>query len=440
MLLRTHGFQAYQAAQYNVMDRQRDVMPFWQYLTMGDDHVRDSHAALNDVILPADHSFWQSHYPPWDFGCRCQVVALSESDMEDAKAADAGKPPEERDVIEGAQLRKLEENGTLFRSLNGAPAQGYDVRSPVDRATTEEDRRAAYQWKPGTMTMNADMLKARYSDPETGKPTEAWTAFEKFAKAQKLDDGRTVMEWMEGKEARGGEQGAGSRLAESQSSKLKAPGAESLVSGRKAEFGDTTAQPKKVAVENMRSGKRPGQEWPAPVPVVIARSHVVEKRLANEEAELRRAGVERAVVVTPSGKSIGPRDADAKGDIHWPEEDRKAMKDGVYTHLHPEGSSFSHKDVTFAMANDLAEMRALAGRWEYVLQRPEEGWPGKGDYWKKTVHPVFKQAWADTIREQADRIGRGEIKSMDASRDVMHEVWQKVAGKLGWRYARMEAR
>jgi uncharacterized protein with gpF-like domain len=41
-----------------------------------DDRTRPTHAALNGLILPANHSFWTDHYPPIGFNCRCSVTAL----------------------------------------------------------------------------------------------------------------------------------------------------------------------------------------------------------------------------------------------------------------------------------------------------------------------------------------------------------------------------
>jgi hypothetical protein len=30
---------------------------------------------LNGIILPANHEFWNAHFPPWGFNCRCSVTA-----------------------------------------------------------------------------------------------------------------------------------------------------------------------------------------------------------------------------------------------------------------------------------------------------------------------------------------------------------------------------
>lgn len=47
-----------------------------QYRTMEDDRVRDEHAALNGITLPADDPFWEENYPPNGWNCRCTVVQV----------------------------------------------------------------------------------------------------------------------------------------------------------------------------------------------------------------------------------------------------------------------------------------------------------------------------------------------------------------------------
>lgn len=47
-----------------------------QIRTAGDDHVRASHAALNGITLPADSPFWNTHWTPFDWGCRCRIIQV----------------------------------------------------------------------------------------------------------------------------------------------------------------------------------------------------------------------------------------------------------------------------------------------------------------------------------------------------------------------------
>ena len=82
-LLRVQGAQAYAVARHQQqMSVVRDF-PYWQYETVGDSKVRAGHAALDGKVLRADDPWWKTHYPPWEWGCRCIVHALDE---EDAKA------------------------------------------------------------------------------------------------------------------------------------------------------------------------------------------------------------------------------------------------------------------------------------------------------------------------------------------------------------------
>jgi SPP1 gp7 family putative phage head morphogenesis protein len=189
LLLRTHGFQAYQAAQYNVMERQKDVFPYWQYMTMEDGAVREAHAALDGIVLPADDPFWSAHYPPWDWGCRCQVVPISQDDFEDIRADDEDKAPDEKQIVEGARYKALQ-NGKLILGPNNI----VDVRSPVEKA--EGDPKATpFRWHPGDLRIPVDDLKARYDDA-------TWKMFEAFAHRTNipgLQSDVSIFEWLKGK-------------------------------------------------------------------------------------------------------------------------------------------------------------------------------------------------------------------------------------------------
>ena len=81
--LRVHGFQAYSVARHQEQMATIDVLPYWKYETVGDNRVRASHAALDGKVLRADDPWWRTHYPPWDWGCRCIVVALDEEDAKE---------------------------------------------------------------------------------------------------------------------------------------------------------------------------------------------------------------------------------------------------------------------------------------------------------------------------------------------------------------------
>ena len=182
LLLRIHGFQAYHSAAWQVMDRQRDVLPYWQYHSAEDARVRPTHAALDGLILPADSPFWRDHYPPWEWGCRCLVTPLAEEDARRIQAEDAGKAPEEQRILGPEAARKLATDGTLIRK-DGV----FNVTSGFAKGD-----KGAFFWDPSTLRMPPNELKKRY-DPAV------WSGFEKIARATPLQKGqdKTVWDWLE---------------------------------------------------------------------------------------------------------------------------------------------------------------------------------------------------------------------------------------------------
>jgi hypothetical protein len=53
---------------------------------------RPEHLAWDGLVLEAGHAFWQTHYPPNGWGCRCRVVGV----MSPEEARDLGGRPDKR--------------------------------------------------------------------------------------------------------------------------------------------------------------------------------------------------------------------------------------------------------------------------------------------------------------------------------------------------------
>lgn len=91
--LRIHGAQAYAVARHQQQMSVVQDFPYWQYETVGDGKVRPGHAALDGKVLRADDPWWKTHYPPWEWGCRCQVNALDEEDAKEIGITPRGQMP-----------------------------------------------------------------------------------------------------------------------------------------------------------------------------------------------------------------------------------------------------------------------------------------------------------------------------------------------------------
>jgi len=72
----------------------QDAIPFWQYLTVGDDRVRPEHAVLDYFTARSSDPVWRKIYPPNGFNCRCIVIGLlAEEAPKDASESGMARLP-----------------------------------------------------------------------------------------------------------------------------------------------------------------------------------------------------------------------------------------------------------------------------------------------------------------------------------------------------------
>ncbi len=70
------------AARWEDIQRRKDSMPYLKYICVMDEHTRDEHRRWHNLVLPVDHPFWQTHFPPNGLFCRCIVRQLSEGQIQ----------------------------------------------------------------------------------------------------------------------------------------------------------------------------------------------------------------------------------------------------------------------------------------------------------------------------------------------------------------------
>ena len=56
-------------------------LPYLRYVATLDDRTRPDHRAWHGTVLPVDHPFWQTHYPPNGWRCRYTVIQFSERQL-----------------------------------------------------------------------------------------------------------------------------------------------------------------------------------------------------------------------------------------------------------------------------------------------------------------------------------------------------------------------
>lgn len=93
-IFQTNLNMAYMAGKWQRFQRLKDKRPWLRYVTVQDNRVRHSHKAWHGTILHIDDPWWDIHFPPNDWGCRCDVIQLSDRDLERYKLKVSPRAPQ----------------------------------------------------------------------------------------------------------------------------------------------------------------------------------------------------------------------------------------------------------------------------------------------------------------------------------------------------------
>lgn len=86
LIFDTNTRVAYSAGQWERIQDAKVTHPYLRYITQGDERVRASHRAWNGVTLPVDDPFWNTHWPPNGWRCRCRVQSMTRREYDRLKA------------------------------------------------------------------------------------------------------------------------------------------------------------------------------------------------------------------------------------------------------------------------------------------------------------------------------------------------------------------
>lgn len=65
------------AGEYAQLKETAEYFPYWQYWSMEDRRVRESHAAMHGKVFMHNDPIWDIWFPPNGFNCRCGIKALN---------------------------------------------------------------------------------------------------------------------------------------------------------------------------------------------------------------------------------------------------------------------------------------------------------------------------------------------------------------------------
>lgn len=114
---------AYAAGRWERIQSTKADLQFLRYQTAGDDRVRPEHAAWDGTTLPVDDAWWDEHYPPCDWGCRCTTIQISAGQL-----ARDGEEPTDKPVTFPARSWTNPRTGEVVSVERGiGPGWGYNV-------------------------------------------------------------------------------------------------------------------------------------------------------------------------------------------------------------------------------------------------------------------------------------------------------------------------
>lgn len=118
--------QAQMAVKWDEIERNKDILPYLRYVTVGDDLVSDICSPLNGIVAKVDDPIWSSVSPLNHFNCRCLLL------QEDKYSANLSPINEKKEAYE-ATLSKMQNEFKMNSGKNGyifSPEHPYfDVRA-----------------------------------------------------------------------------------------------------------------------------------------------------------------------------------------------------------------------------------------------------------------------------------------------------------------------
>lgn len=72
---------AYAAGRWASVVEHHDTFPYLMYDAVNDERTRAQHLAWDNTVLRWDDPWWQTHYPPNGWNCRCSTIKLTEADL-----------------------------------------------------------------------------------------------------------------------------------------------------------------------------------------------------------------------------------------------------------------------------------------------------------------------------------------------------------------------
>lgn len=165
---RTYSHLSYAAGSYNADSDPaiKEILVSYTYSTVGDDRVRETHAAMEGVTAPPDDPIWNEWKPPADWNCRCTL--LRNFSPVPLKAAPASVKVGDREVpVQPGEGFRFDP-GRLFRDmLHRVDKPQQRIAASMTSERPANDQRELYRAMPPRLRVVAAAVDI---EDETGIP------------------------------------------------------------------------------------------------------------------------------------------------------------------------------------------------------------------------------------------------------------------------------
>lgn len=86
---------SYAEGRWEQIQRVKGSRPYLRYVAVLDSRTRPEHRAWHGTILPVDHPWWRTHFPPNGWRCRCTVQQVSKRDLQRNGWTVSDPPPDD---------------------------------------------------------------------------------------------------------------------------------------------------------------------------------------------------------------------------------------------------------------------------------------------------------------------------------------------------------
>lgn len=82
------------SGEWTRIQENRETHPYLRYVVILDGKERPEHRAWHNTVLPVDHAWWKTHYPPNGWRCRCSTMQLAGEDLGDGGYTPSEEAPQ----------------------------------------------------------------------------------------------------------------------------------------------------------------------------------------------------------------------------------------------------------------------------------------------------------------------------------------------------------